>query len=196
MKKKIIVIATLLAVAAILTAGSIAYFTAEETAVNVITAGGVDIELEEYMLNPDAAGETYLPFPEDGVFGVMPGATTSKIVQVRNTGSGAAFVRIHLAKNILLAAESTSIEPDLGLITLNLNTTDWLDGGDGFYYYHAPLLPDETTTPLFTEVAFATHMDNAYQLSTATIKVTAEAVQSQNNPGGTALAAVGWPVGP
>ena len=59
MKRKILIIAILIICLAGLTGGTIAYFTAEETTTNVITAGNLSIELVETSL--DAEGET-MPF--------------------------------------------------------------------------------------------------------------------------------------
>ena len=46
-KRKIGLIATIVCCIAILTAGTLAYFNAEETAVNVITTGNLSMKLHE-----------------------------------------------------------------------------------------------------------------------------------------------------
>ena len=46
--------------------------------------------------------------------------------------------------------------------------------------------------PLFTTVTFDAAMGNAYQNSTATVSVRADAVQTANN-GAAVLEAAGWP---
>ena len=52
MKKwKIIALSTVLACLAIVASGTLAYFTAQETAHNVITSGGVAIQLIEQTRN-------------------------------------------------------------------------------------------------------------------------------------------------
>lgn len=183
MKNKLFVIAIVALVLATLAAGSLAYFTDEATAHNVITTGDVDIELLEWA---DAARTK--PFPKDGVSGVMPGAEVTKIVEVENVGSGAAWVRVSVDKRII----QTGLKPgDDSLMTLNIDTGNWTLK-DGYYYYNRPLAPGAVTTPLFTKVSFSTQMGNEYQNATAAVKVAAQAVQTANN-GTTALTANGWP---
>lgn len=186
MKKwKIVALCTVLACLSIVASGTLAYFTASKTAHNVITSGGVDIELKEWVDE-----DKTVPFPEDGIKNVMPAAEVTKIVEVTNTGASAAWVRVKVDKTIELA-EGVEGTPDPELIMLDINTTDWIKQGD-FYYYSKALQPGKTTEPLFTTVTFAPKMGNEYQGSTAEIKVTADAVQVANN-GDTVLDAKGWP---
>ena len=187
MKRKILVCALIIGVLAVSALGTLAYFTSEDTATNVVTAGNVKIELKENALSED--GETLVPFENDQI-GIMPGTEVSKIVTVKNTGDQPAFIRIKLAKNIILAEDKTD-ETDLSLITCDLNLKDWTEK-DGWYYYNAALPAGEETIPLFTKVKFADHMSNMYQNSKAEIKIDAKAVQSANN-GDSAIDAAGWP---
>ena len=48
MKKKLLMLSAVAICIAILAAGTLAFFTAEDTAHNVITTGGVDIKLYEW----------------------------------------------------------------------------------------------------------------------------------------------------
>ena len=181
LKQKLLTLSTVAIVAALSAYGSIAYFTAEDTARNVITAGKVKIELQEKMLTSD--GEKTVPF-EDRL-GVMPGSEVSKIVEVKNTGGQDAWVRVSVNKAIELA-EGVEGEVDLSLISFDLNTDYWTEK-DGFYYYTAKLTPGQTTEPLFTAVTFAKTMN-----SKAILTVNAYATQTVHN-GSTALEAAGWP---
>ena len=146
--------------------------------------------------HPNRLQETALP--EDGgdpvpfvdVTGVMPGTEVSKIVQVKNTGGKAAYIRIRLDKALTLA-EGADGEPDGSLITVDIDTAHWTER-DGYYYYTAPLAPGEITRPLFTQVSFSREMDDRYQNSRAVITVRAGATQADNN-GDSALEAAGWP---
>ena len=187
MKKwKIVALCTVLACLSIVASGTLAYFTAQETAHNVITSGGVAIQLIEQTRNEDGSLG-----PWENMEDVMPGAVVSKEVTVKNTGVSAAWVRVSVTKTITLA-RGVQGTPDPSLLELNINTTDWTEQG-GYYYYNHSLLPGETTTPLFTTVTFdAVKMDNEYQGSKAFIDVKADAVQVANN-GTTALTAAGWP---
>ncbi len=186
MKRKLLACAVSLICLSLMTYGTLAFFTAEDTAHNVITSGGIDIELLEWA---DEAKTT--PFPEGGIDGVMPGMEVTKIAEVQNTGSNAAYIRVKVEKDILLQ-EGAEGEADLSLVQLDFDQTHWTLGEDGFYYYNEALEPGAVTAPLFTTVSFAAEMDNPYQNSTATVNVTAYATQTANN-GDSALNAEGWP---
>ena len=190
MKKKILLIATAIILVSIISIGTLAYFTDEEKASNVITTGNIDIELEEWMEDANNDDEP-IPFPENGVSDVMPGSQISKIVQVRNIGGNPAYVRIQVVKTIELGDAPGQV-PDLDLITFDLNTEKWELGTDGYYYYKNVLQPGDVTEPLFTVVTFDSDMGNMYQESSATVDITAHAVQSDNN-GATVFDAQGWP---
>ena len=83
MKKRLVIVALLVIGIAILSAGTIAYFTSQDTAHNVITSGGVKITLDEWM---DEVGGT--PYPAKPVE-VMPGTSVTKIVTVKNQDADA-----------------------------------------------------------------------------------------------------------
>lgn len=97
MKRRLLAGAVIVMCLSLLAYGTLAYFTAEDIAHNVITSGEIDIELQEW-----ADEEKTTPFPEDGVNGVMPGTDVTKIVEVRNTGSNDAYIRVRVEKEILL----------------------------------------------------------------------------------------------
>lgn len=185
MKKKIVVISLIVALVAVIAGGTAAYFTAEDTATNVVTAGNVGIKLHEQSKADDG---TLAPFKD--AHGVMPGSAVSKIVTVENTGSGAAWIRVGVDKAIELAAGREG-EVDLSLVSMDFNTQSWTEH-DGYYYYNKALAAGETTDPLFTAVTFGGSMGNLYQGSVATVSVSAQAVQSVNN-GQSAVEAAGWP---
>lgn len=184
MKKKLCVIALLVICLATAAYGTSAYFTHEQTATNVITSGSIKVELQEWS----DTGSGLVPF--ENVEGVLPGTEISKIVQVKNSGGQAAWVRVSADKTIRLA-EGVNGDADLSLISYDLNTAFWTEK-DGFYYYNTILQPNEVTEPLFTKVIFSATMSNMYQNSKAVIDVTAQATQVANN-GTCALDAAGWP---
>lgn len=186
MKKKILVCAMIVICLSVVAYSTLAYFTHEDTATNVITAGNIEIDLLEWAIDEES-GER---IPYDDVYDVMPGTDVSKIVEVKNTGDNAAWIRISVSKALLLA-DGVDIEADLSLVTYDLNTDKWTEK-DGYYYYNEALEAGETTEPLFTEVHFAAEMTNEYQNSIAIINVDAQATQVANN-GTSALDAAGWP---
>ena len=182
MKRKLLILSVLAICVAILAAGTLAYFTAEGKAHNVITTGGVKIAVQEW-----ADEEKTKPFED--VTGIMPGMTVTKIAEIKNTGASAAWIRVLITKNIQLAGGGT---PDTALVELNLNVADWAQGADGYLYYNKALGPGEVTAPIFTNVTFNVTMGNEYQNATATVDVAAQAVQTANN-GKSAQTAAGWP---
>lgn len=186
MKKKLIAGAVVAVCLALTSLGTIAYFTHEDTATNVITSGNIKIELQETALNAEG---TEVPF--ENAIGIVPGDKVSKIVRVENTGDNEAFIRIKVTKAITLANQDSDITPDLDLVKLDFDENNWVYE-DGYYYYRMPLAPGEKTAALFNNVFFDTAMGNEYQNSFATIKVDAQAVQVRNN-GADSLSALGWP---
>lgn len=183
MKRKVLILSVLAILIAILAANTLAYFTADTKAHNVITSGGVSIKLNEW------ANEARTEKFEDKT-GVMPGAEVTKIVEVENVGTGTAWVRVQVVLDVYAEGGKEQLPPDP--VTLDFNETDWTYQ-DGYYYYNKPLAPGETTEPLFTSVSFDDQMGNEYQNSTAHVDVNAYAVQSANN-GEDVLSANGWPL--
>ena len=188
MKKKILI---LLAAALSLTAavsGTLAYFNDTVTTHNIITTGGVSIELIEKTKNDSG---TDIIWPAEGLSGIMPGTSASKIVSVANKGQADAWIRVKV-KTTGEFADGTSMQGDqLDPIQINFNQTDWTKNGD-YWYYKQSVGVDEFTTALFTTVEFDEQMGNEYQNCTVYIDVTAEAVQTANN-GSDPLTAAGWP---
>lgn len=186
MKRKLLAVAVTVICLSMMAYGTLAYFTAEDTAHNVITSGEIDIELQEW-----ADAEKTTPFPEDGVSGVMPGTEVTKIVEVKNTGANDAYIRVKVEKEFVLS-EGVEGETDSGLMKIDFDETYWTLGEDGYYYYKTALEPGAVTEPLFASVSFDTTMGNIYQNSTAKVDVTAYAVRVANN-GDSVMDAKGWP---
>lgn len=185
MKKKLVAIAVIVICLAILATGTLAYYTAEDTARNVITTGHIAIELVEKHIDDNGAE---VDFPTDGIADVMPGSSVSKIVSVKNTGEEA-WIRVKVEKKIT-AADGSDMNTDV--ITFQVDETKWLLK-DGYYHYMLPVATDASTDILFDEVEFAATAGNEYQDCKVEIFVSAQAVQTANN--GTAVEeAAGWPV--
>lgn len=188
MKRKLLLLSVMVICIAIAAVGTLAFFNADAVAHNVITTGSVKIALHEY-----ADAEKTQPFTDKT--GVMPGMTVTKIAEVENTGASAAWVRVKLTPAIELADDA--VLPDgftvnTGLVKPDVNTDDWTKGSDGYYYCNKALAAGETTAPVLNSVTFDVAMGNEYQGATATVTVTAQAVQTANN-GDSALTAAGWP---
>lgn len=190
MKKKVLLISVAASVIALVASGTLAYFTADDVAHNIITSGGVDIELVEKTELPDG---TMAEFPEEGVSGVMPGTVVSKIVTVENTGASQAWIRVKV--DAYIVSEDGKELPDTledGSPVMSFEISKkWVEK-DGYYYYVDPVSPGSSTDVLMNEVVFDLLMGNEYQKCTANLIVSAEAVQTANN-GKSATEALGWP---
>lgn len=188
MKKKLLTIAAILICLAIITGGTVAYFTAEDTARNVITSGGISVAVVEQQL-VNGVPQPY----EDPKIPVMPGESVSKIVSVQSLEQ-AAWVRMNYTVTVYDALEARmelTDEQIADIIHILPDGENWTMK-DGWWYYNAPLAAGETSVPLFESVAFSRNMGNEYQQSTVEILVTAQAVQQANN-GNTVTEAAGWP---
>lgn len=182
MKKKMFVLAVIVVMVAILATGTLAYFTDNVVAHNVITSGAVDIDLVETMKTP--GGET----PWEDQTGITPGMDVSKIVRVKNNDAES-YIRVKVDVEAV-AEDGTAL--DTSVIGITMNTADWTEK-DGYWYYLKTVPAGQTTTVLFEQVNFAgLEMGNEYQNATVTVNVAAQGVQAKNN-GATVWEAKGWP---
>lgn len=197
MKKRNLVLVALLALLVGLAAyGTVAYFAGEAHVTNVITTGTVDIQLKETKADGT---------PWQDVDGVVSGETVDKWVWVENpkTDTAApAWVRVRVVTSVVSASGNEELSDSVLSLDYNLTPSDesdkayWVQGEGGWFYYSVPLNPGEGTEKLFQNVTFDTTMGNAYQGATVTVDVTAQAVQSKNNPipeGKDVTAIPGWP---
>lgn len=187
MKRKILCLSVIAIMLAILAAGTIAYFTAEGRAHNVITTGSINITVVEQQKGENGMTVEY---PTEPITNVVPGAEISKIVTIRNDGKSTAWIRVKVGTEIKLVGEGVA---DTSLIVLNFDDKNWTEK-DGYYYYNKPVDPTESTTALFDTVKFDPQMGNEYQNCTVNINIYAQAVQTaNNNPEGGVTEVKGWP---
>ncbi|OZV11588.1 hypothetical protein CIW83_14200 [Tissierella sp. P1] len=162
MKKRSIMLGSVVILAVLLVVGgTMAWFTAEaKPVVNTFKAGTVDINLID-------------EFPENGIENVNPGDTHSKVVRVENIGSKRAYIRVKL---------TPEFNPELPVDVVEYTIlSDWIDGGDGWYYYKNIIQPGAATSNVIEEVKFkGREMGNEYQDATFTLTVEAEAIQATN----------------
>lgn len=196
-KKQLFLIALIVLLVSSIGYGTYAYTTVEGTASSVITTSGVSIDLVEKQDDGSGRPIDRLPDFPGHVSGVVPTATESKIVYVENDGPRPVWVRIAVDVNIALdpnREHKGSGDPDESLVRMDIDTANWKVDPDGFYRYAKPLKPGEMTKPLFTTVTFDASMGNMYQGSTATVNVSAQATQYENNEhGDNVLEVLGWP---
>lgn len=192
MKRKVFLLAVVAICIAIAASGTLAYFTFEDTAHNIITSGGVAIKIVEKTKGENGA---LVDFPEEGIGGIMPASSVSKIVRVQNTGDSEAWIRIKMESEIRNAngdSLPTQIGEEHQPVISCMVLDGWLNGEDGYWYCKKPVAPDALTDILFEEIHFAPAMGNEYQNCTANIMISAQAVQAENN-GSSITEAKGWP---
>ena len=165
-----------------------AYFVATTTSGgNIISTGYADVTLY------DVTDSAYLPDPgvRDAI-SIFPGTVVSKTVYAKNNGAYPVYIRAKIEDTITLAAKYAEHqdEIDLSLVTYDLDLDNWTKH-NGYYYYNTPIVHGESTTLLLSQVKFSEEIGNIYKDSTIVVKVTLEAVQSNNN-GATVFDAVGW----
>lgn len=188
MKKKIIYIAAIIICLSIITGGTLAYFTAEDTARNVITTGSVSVSVVQQQLTDGA-----LQPIADQPIAVMPDTTVSRVVSVQSTKQ-TAWVRMQYTIKLYDAtgAEKALTADELAqIITISPDDTNWTLV-DGWWYYSDAIGFGEAAQPLFDSIRFSAQMGNEYQGCSMVLQITAQAVQQANN-GTTVLEAAGWP---
>ncbi len=168
MKRKLLILSVLAICIATFAVGTLAYVSSEVTTHNVITTGGVDIELKE-------TGEDGKPFEDQT--GIMPGMEVTKIVQVKNIGKAEAWIRLKITTTVT-GADGKTLPADQ--VKLNINNEFWAQQGE-YLYYKKAVKPGDITEPAFTTVTFEKTMGNEYQNAKAVITVDAFAVQTANN---------------
>ena len=160
---------------------TLAYYSTVGKATNVVTSGQIRLMIHEYTADGSR-------FPEQGVY-IIPGDIVSKKVDVENVCDHPFYLRVKLVNGI--DSEALSAED---IFKVDLNEHDWTLCDDGYIYYNQILPPGQTTPAVFTQVEIVgDRVDQNYIGKTLTLTVTAQAVQSENNPAEFPWEASGWP---
>ena len=110
MKKKIVSIALVVAMIAIIAAGSFAYFTDKDAQTNTFTVGNVKIDLfEDFTPNSKLIPAVGGIDPETGYS--TNNNTVEKEVYVKNMGAEKAYVRVHIAVPVTEDDQGKTIAP-------------------------------------------------------------------------------------
>lgn len=179
MKRKLMTVCVIVMLLALVSTGTLAYYTTYATSENIIAADGVDAVIYSVTDSGEIAQEAVI---------CLPGGSVSRMVYVENAGNQPFYIRMSVEKYVLDTRESAE-----NCLNLDLNTEKWILQ-DGYYYYTEALQPGQRTVPLFTRVemdGFA--VGNALEGKTLVLEVTGYAVQSRNN-GDTVWVAAGWPM--
>lgn len=111
---------------------------------------------------------------------IQIGGSYAKDVKVTNKGTTNLFVRVMIlpkvqSSNGLLLPAAIGKE-----LSIDLNT-DWIDGGDGYYYYLDVVKPEIKTSALFTSVTLSNNLDQRYEGASLSVQLKSEAVTPANH---------------
>ncbi len=167
MKKKIIVLLSIAICTLVIVIGAtFAYFTSEDSVVNVFNTGSINA------------------IPEEEVDG------TTKKVWVKNTGDNDCLVRVSITPR-WIDSEGNPWAGDINKVTLNFtnliteandnntwNEEKWIKGSDEYYYYTSILPTGKITSELLSSVKLVDNIPDEYKDKTLKIDVKVEAVQT------------------
>lgn len=169
-KKKLIPLLSAVALVAVIGVGStLAYFTDNDSANNVVTMGHVNIELDEPEFS--AANE------DNTITNVVPNQTITKDPTITVVaGSESCYLRAKIDITELNADQTADL-----LENTNIGE-DWVLAEDGYYYYQNAVSKsdEDQTVDLFDTVVIPAEWGNEVADLTFEINVSAEAVQADN----------------
>ncbi|MGL4608018.1 MAG: hypothetical protein ACRCU3_11200 [Eubacteriaceae bacterium] len=163
-KKAILGKVAIVTLAALLLMGTFAWFVASDSIVNAFKAQFIfNVNLEESFTPRES---------------VKDGETIEKRVSVTNTRDVEAFVRVMVFP--VITKDGKPLEAQIGnqIELKNLNTTQWIDGEDGYYYYLKTLKKGETAETLFTDVVMNFKGNTSYEDGLLEIIVKSEAIDT------------------
>ncbi len=169
MEKRVISIALIIALVAVIAAGSFAYFTDTTKSIdNTFTVGNVKITLTE----PNWEGSGSKDAPE-----VYAGEPLAKDPTVTNTGANPCFVRVSVTGLNQFGDNAPIVYRNDKYEVGKLND-GWVLHTDGYYYYTKPLAVDEATPAVFSSIVMPTTL-TGNETNIEPITVQAFAVQAQ-----------------
>jgi len=181
---KMLTAALLASLLTLMSQTTLAYYSTVGTATNVVTSGSIRFIIHETT-------DQGRPFPQAGIV-IIPGDVVSKKVCMENDCAHPFYLRAKVISGI--NSEELSSEK---CFQLDMNDEHWVRH-DGWYYYTKIVDPGDTTEELFSRVKIVgPEVDNRYLGKMLTLTVTAQAVQSENNPidKNAPFTAAGWPQG-
>lgn len=200
MKKKIVVVALLVILLALLALGTMAFDARNGYTSNIITTGKIDMTLKEHLTGNWGEVDGVMKLEDNA----MPGQTLGKQVVISNAmekdEDPEAKTSFYTRVRVTITIDDETLADQVVLYVLPLFNEDgsWFLGEDGWWYYDGILDPGEETTPLFDGVELAGETPNAFKGKTVSIRIEAQAVQSRNNPtvgvhDAGVRSAAGWP---
>lgn len=199
-KRRLLLIALMVLLAAGGVAGTYAALTANATSTNIVKTGALTVKGEFFTLENGKE----VPYTGEMTADIMPTQTVSRIMRIHNTGTENEYVRVVVTPSVGAAPwTSTGTGLDKSLFEIQYNKSDWTASAGKnasgetvvWYYYNKVLAPGKSTEPLFTGVNFNYKIDNKYIGTELTINTNVQGVQSAHNApaSGKAVDVTGWP---
>ena len=167
-KKLLTMVLALVLIGAVGVGATLAYFTDNDSATNVVTMGHVDVELTEPGFDTED-GEA-----DNTISDVTPGQVIAKDPTITlDAESLDAYVRVKLTVEGL---DDNAAAAVLGALDIQ---EGWTLVGD-YYYYADKLTQENKSATLFTKVTIPYEWNNDYAEAEFTIDVAVEAIQADN----------------
>ena len=156
--------------------GTFAWFTSKDTVTNQFATGGTNDD------DSNAGIDIWEKFKEPT--NVVPGTTTDKLVQVKNTSTYDQFIRVKITPKW----EDEELNTTEGLSYLGLNFVEgslgyeqgqWLKDGD-YYYYIGKVAGGKFTNTLLESVTLSKNAGNEYKNQKYQVVVEADSIQADN----------------
>ena len=150
-----------------------AAITAQDSKDNDFQIGQVETQLEEVF--------------NDQITEIPKNQSIGKDVTIENKGTINQFIRVMVLPEIRtnIAGDANrkqvlSLVIGTDLILENLDTNEWKDGGDGYYYYvKEAVKPGKDTSSLFTSIKLANSLSNQYHEAEFSIYLKVETINCQ-----------------
>lgn len=127
--------------------------------------------------------ETQLLEDFDGITEIELGESIEKEVLIKNTGTIKQFVRVMVLPEVRAPVDGDTIQQVLPLIIgrdlflEGMVTADWVDGGDGYYYYiKGAVDPKDSTSRLFESIRLSDSLADQYNQTDFSIYLKVETV--------------------
>lgn len=167
-KKLLTMVLALVLIGAVGVGATLAYFTDNDKATNVVTMGHVDVELTEPGFDTEDGTA------DNKISDVTPGQVIAKDPTITlDAESLDAYIRVKLTVDGL---DDNAAKEVLGALDIQ----DGWTLVNGYYYYADPLTQENKSATLFTEVTIPYEWNNDYAEAEFTIDVAVEAIQADN----------------
>ncbi|MGG5314665.1 TasA family protein [Enterococcus sp. AZ072] len=140
---------------------------------------------QDQKANDFQVGQIETKLLEDftGITEIETGQTVKKEVLIENTGTIKQFIRVMVLPEVRAPIAGDTNKQVLplvigkDLVLENMATTDWKDGGDGYYYYIKDAVePKKKTTKLFESIKLSDSLSKQYDATAFSIYLKVETV--------------------